>query len=249
MLWQILLLPTHSIYKQIVITRYMDYHNGHVTHDNQAASGPIVLFYHAADQLGIQDTIRRAIVTGIYTTKNSWKSYISNRINDRECNILIAACHMYSSLEHFKNSVETVKMWPWWEHSMKNPDNTKQCRLLLKLTTGVSVLNFPPGSQEFQSHPICELCVHRQQSDPVHVLFVCTSLEDTRVMLWDHVRQHCPTALWEELSRMVPPDKFSFISSGFRCKYTREWSGLYSAILRFITDMMSSWDAICQHNL
>ena len=56
-------------------------------------------------------------------SKTEWKHLVKRHINMREKHVLQASCLLYSRLVYHQ-SVNDIRMWPWWTYSLDNPRHT-----------------------------------------------------------------------------------------------------------------------------
>ena len=236
MLWQILILPMDSVYKQIVMEMFI----GNYLRDNVCSSGPTGLMYRAAKWLGLECMVACSIQSGSYMDKSNWKATVRKRIQQKEVNKFTYMSAMYSKLALYRRIFTTVDMWPWWSYGLHHPDKMKDIRMLLRLTCGESDLN-RDDVHVVLTHPLCEQCTLRMNLTPEHVLFECPSLHQYRTTAWMSLEEHMPPVLWTEINSMNFVDRTSFLLSGLRCGYVPAWDSVYTSTLLYIRDTMNTY--------
>ena len=73
---------------------------------------------------------------------------------------------------------------------------------------------------------------HIRKSKNIHSLFTCAALQSTRQQNVLYVIREMPHAMKATLLNYNAKERAIFFLSGFKCRYTSEWIGLYEAIAR-----------------
>ena len=194
-LWQMLLLSTESICKQIAIRQWIQYERHHRTSEESKSSGPVALMYDAARQLDLVPAIERYIMDADYMSKSQWKNTLEKKIRQRERMHLLAVCPLYHRLCTYQQCVKDITMWPWWTHSLKCPGDTRRAKQLLRLITGESELNRTPDGRGVVPRAVCDICDTRPELTAGHMLFGCPGLSDKREVVWTNVERLVPNGL------------------------------------------------------
>ena len=64
---------------------------------------------------------------------------------------------------------------------------------------------------------------------------------DIRFKLWNDVLEKATNILSKELISMNTSERAKFILNAMECKYVREWSQVYDAMLKFVCDIYLNW--------
>jgi len=71
-------------------------------------------------------------------------------------------------------------------------------------------------------------------NDVSHILFVCPSNKDSRIVLWEKVKECTPGPMFHNMSIMVLEDRTKFILNAFYSRYISQWKVTYDALSNFI---------------
>ena len=229
MLWQILLLPMSSLYKQIVIHRIFEFHGGGSKH----SCGPVFIMYNTLVRLNIHDEVMSAIRTANYMTLGAWKKKVKNLIHNNDLLELRAKSLMYSTMSLYQDCIKDIKIWPWWQHASANPKDMSTCILMMKLL--VNDYDYPSGKRfNGDRRWQCDKCAQYTLHKLGHRFFECNVDEHDINISWRTIEGVCPPALWKEMTNMGLRNKCIFILSGFRSSYIVEWHFIYQSICAHI---------------
>jgi hypothetical protein len=227
LLWRILLLPTESICKQMVVGRVLEIIKVGV---GSSPVGPVRVIMESAIEYGLVDLIRCAIISAQFHPISRWKNVVVERIRAVERSAYEAKSKMYVKLSLFCDCISVQFVWPWWIHLQYYPRDTHYCKTILRLMAGEHELR---GNGRHASR-VCHNCSDYEAEDVPHLLFKCTMYDNLRRVLWDQIKKAAPPTLVLEMETMSPRSLSLFWFSGFHCKYVHEWSGLYSVIGYYI---------------
>ena len=133
---------------------------------------------------------------------------------------------------------ENIKLWPWWMFSHKNPVFTYKVKVMCQILVSQHCLqSVTCHFTNPASSPACQMCDTNTPETADHMLFVCPKLSDIRKTLWDRVQLSVPPAMQAEMGSMSPYQKLSFLLSGLRCPYVKEWDEIYKNVANFIYDL------------
>ena len=122
----------------------------------------------------------------------------------------------------------------------KCPDKAYKCKLMLRLLAGEHCLETNTVRHKSKCeflNTVCTLCNNHAEADLPHMLFLCESLREHRMLLLARLSESCPTPLQKSWNNMSPSERTQFILSGFRISFTVEWINMYHTALRFVTNM------------
>ena len=231
-LWRIMILHTKSIYKKVLIYRYVC----HFYSDCPNHLGPMWKAMETSQKYGLKTHVQNAIESGDYMSMALWKTLVKKAIWKREQVKWKIMCGIFTSLFNIKKAIPAVQTWSWWIYTQDNPSDIYKVRILLKLLLNIKcfkkrskVKNIPQS--------ICQQCDKFVQQTVAHVLLECEKATGERDTLWNSVLHNCPIALVNELGQMTPEDRCLFLLSGMNNTYTREWKELYTSILIFIVSI------------
>ena len=138
---------------------------------------------------------------------------------------------LYDSLRIYRSVAISFAIHPWWIFGNEHPHMCKRVSAVVAVMCGTQ----PKGMQCIAK--ICALCPHRQTDNPEHVLFGCEALSTTRNTHTLKMTLKMPYAMKIEFENMPPPEKVTFLVSGFRCGYTREWADIYVEAAHYVYNM------------
>ena len=73
-----------------------------------------------------------------------------------------------------------------------------------------------------------------------HMLFVCPELAAIRETYWTRLADVAPPALLQSISDMNLCERQTFLLSGLRSPYIREWQTIYEAIAAFVCTLYTT---------
>ena len=234
-LWRLLLLPMSCIYKQVVIMRL--YH--HLYCPERSHTGPIYQILKVFRRYGLIDVLDNVLTTGIVLPLNNFKSLVKYKAKEMETDKFRVTCMLYKTLKLFKNCIQDIEMWPWWEFSSTFPVYGHKVRVMCRLLMDRHCLS-EVTCHYHKSSPNCKLCTDNVVESLSHMLFKCEALHCHRNKLWREVLESAPVALQQELCNMSDNERTVFIFSGLKCHFVIEWMDLYIKLLHFCTNMYSA---------
>ena len=230
-LWRVLLLPMNNIYKRVVVTRLLQWFR-----KPSDQKGPVATILCEARKYHLLADIICAVTLGVYMTTSVWKNKVKTNIYKHEWDQYCVTLPMYKKLNVYKNCFKGIRMWPWWVHASRYPQDTYKCSLLMKLITGTSKLKLHKCVN-------CDVLVTCPMS---HMLFECVLLNEKRHILWSEWTMKMPTGFLGSLTLMSPVEKTYFIATGFNVPYTTEWLDVYSGALQYIQKMYNLYTELCE---
>jgi hypothetical protein len=69
------------------------------------------------------------------------------------------------------------------------------------------------------------------------MLFVCSALQQERLLLWDRTVQSLPLAMRGSVISMNAEQRTIFLCGGLNSPYVAEWQNSYEAIARFLSEL------------
>ncbi len=232
MLWQILLLPMTSIYKQLVIYRFLQHHH----FPSIRPCGPVRLMISNAKQLALLDVIMASITSGTYMPITQWKSELCSKLSAYDRSRWLASCQLYPSLYLYRTIITDISIWPWWQYVSYAPHMLYKCKYLIRIIVSNKII-----MSYNKSDKSCKLCGQYVNSDAAHVLFVCSSprICHIRSHFWRIVERSKPHGLCRSMNAMAVTDRTQFILSGFRCKFVVEWADIYHSLCTFVYNIIN----------
>ena len=70
------------------------------------------------------------------------------------------------------------------------------------------------------------------------MLFECNLYQEKRQCLWENVTTVAPSAFVESVTYMSAEEKTHFFVSGFKSRYIKEFSCLYSEMLKYLSELI-----------
>ena len=232
LLWRILVLPSSLVVKQFIVARYLKALREGIT---GYSTGPLRSMMQSLVECGLLDQVTRSIVSGIFCSSAEWKRIVKSQITAYERNKWMAQISMYKKLKLFALVVRQ-EVWPWWAYVRHFPQCTRECRTMIRLLVGEHCLASNPGSRTAQKNAsrICDWCSSYKREEVSHFLFECSSIQQALCRFWSDMRNVAPPQLVNAMQTMSPQDLTVFCMSGFCCKYTPEWSIVYSVVCKYI---------------
>ena len=174
-LWTLLYLPTHNIYRRIVMHVL-----GSVGMRPPVAShSPIKEMYRMAWRYGMGRDIWEFIVHGhVQGSLESRKIATKRIIWETERTCWLSTCALYGKLESYSNALEEIKPIGWWKFAQKHPGRTKQICCVVAIFLGTQ-----PKGMQINFSLICKLCNDGQIESNEHVLMQCPGYGETRNQL------------------------------------------------------------------
>ena len=125
-------------------------------------------------------------------------------------------------------------MLAWWEFTQRYPEQTKNCRTVVKLMFDCSRIKSSQFRQNECKGPYCEKCDQHAVEDVEHIMFYCPANSKDRGLLWERLRSVCPRSMYEDIVNMHICDRTVFLLGGLGNAYVEEWAEIYSVIVDYI---------------
>jgi hypothetical protein len=227
-MWQLMLLPMSSIYKKILVYRWIDIvDNNHIAN----TTGPVSNFINGCIQLNIYNDVERAIDTGQIMSKNAWKLIVKVKLKQKEENEWKGSSMMYD-MECFKHVCSNVNDgWKWWVIARWD------CKVLYKIK-----LTWKMFVRKYEYLPNNRKCICQTEINIVHILFECSMTDNEREMKWDSVINVMPECMKRDIEGMDAKEKVCFLYNCFNCDPIIEWMCIYHQVIEFLCDMIHKWE-------
>ena len=230
-LWRLILLPVTSIYKKILIRRFVS-HMMEGKHE-----GPLFLAIETARKYELLGLIERALETGESMPIAKWKRIVRICVKDREEQKWRVMSCLYPSIEMMTVGMPVLEILAWWQYVDKSPNNLYKCVSIVRLLMGCHRLNtclYRYGQNEIAS-PLCNECSFYEEETVDHMLFRCSSLSHLRRDLWNKVMLMSPSeVLNREMCSMSWTKLSTFILSGLHNSFVPEWKEFFDAMCEFV---------------
>ena len=230
-LWRIFLLPMSSIYKNVVLKRMIMCLKSGI--GDQRSASPVINVMQIAKKYKVISVILDSVTTGVYMSLVKWKVLIKHAIREIEWKKHTVASALCKKSHMFNDCIKCRALWPWYMHASRYPELSKKVTTLMRLTIGMETEN-----ERHNGTAYCE-CTPDQRKTVSHILFECVNIESQRMLLWNEVTNVLPQTFMLNLKKMSIHERTNFILSGFNCKYTQEWSNIYTCMLNFICKMLN----------
>ena len=230
-MWQILSLPTESVYKSLLLFIF-GWLNNKGRFNVDSYKSPMGMMFFACVQIGVIDYVNQSINQGTYVSMTVWKTKIRAILWQREQRTRTMHSLIYRSSLYFNKCINVGTMWPWWQFCNYNPSLTPQCVVILRLITGNNVISEhwrKPGASR-----CCQICDAMCSDSIHHMLFECSATVTMNRLLWQKVLEEAPGALSKERTNMNSADRTIFILSGLR-GYIIEWNSVFINLCSFIS--------------
>ena len=235
LLWRVLLLPSSSFSKIVLVFRICEFVKSGTLGDHY---GPVMLCIASLKEYGLLSYVLNCVRTGILCSISEWKMRVRIRVCTIEYNKHITMKNMYKKLNIY-NLCTLNFVWPWWVFAGQYPKYTRKCKTILRILVGEHCLASNPGSQKYQLNKskLCQMCNTYAVDDAPHFLFACEASHAKLNQFWDAMTHVAPERLMCEIRGMSATERTKFFLSGFNCKYVNEWSDVYEVICIFICDL------------
>ncbi len=230
-LWRLILLPMSSIYKKILVYRFVYL----IYSDVENKTGPLWDMLKTAKSYGLMNNVRQVIENASVVNMETWKRTVKSVVQYYEERQFQIKCTLYPSL-HIINEINLsqINISAWWLFVQDNPYEHSKCKEVIRLLLGVHNTNEKNVHKRNFSN-LCHNCDMFERETTHHVLFKCKALSAIRLQMWTQVLNNCPKGeLENELCRMSDEKRTAFITSGLCDTYIQEWSLVYKAIADFI---------------
>ena len=129
MLYRILNLSVHSIYKKVLIARVV-YHMDS-TGDKPTHTGPIWSAFSTCVRYGMDMLLTQMLETGEIIPINEWKYKVKEKVEATELSKWNVNRYMYKSLDIFNSCTNKIGIWLWWRIGSLEPALSKAIQLWL----------------------------------------------------------------------------------------------------------------------
>lgn len=227
--WQIMNLPTSSIYKQTMSNRLVDI----LRKPECNKTGPTVQFVENLKSLGLVTQLKDNLVSGEICSKGIWKKEVTKRLQLLEGNEWRASVLMASGLSEFKEVVHSYHCgFPWWKIAKWNNKMLGKAKKLLKYMT----MNITECTKV--------TCGCSEKVSLTHILFVCNKISQQRRIDWCHVKAKMPEQMVLDIEGMLPEQRSVYLLSCMNGNPLREWQSIYERILIYCNNMINAWNQV-----
>ena len=161
------------------------------------------------------------------------KAYLKNMIWQNETESWVATKFLYPELDLYYSVIDKISINVWWRFTAFHPGCVKRVSCVMAVMMGTQ-------PQSFQCNfdcNVCRLCCGNKRDNALHVLYECPQLLSTRGSAWLEVINSMPDTMAEHIRGRSDHEKFSFILSGLKGGYIREWQDIYKKIADFVYSM------------
>ena len=173
------------------------------------------------------------------------KAYLKNIIWQNETESWVATKFLYPELDLYYSVMDKISMNVWWRFTAFHPGYVKRVSCVIAVMMGTEPQNF---QCDFNCN-VCRLCCGNKKDNALHVLYECPQLLSTRGSAWLEVVNSMPGAMAEHIRGRTDRDKLSFILSGSKGSYIREWQDIYKKIACILCTVCIAQDSIFMQDL
>jgi len=185
------------------------------SHFVEKRKSPIRNMMKVLEAYKMDDLLKTCMLSGNFGKFIQWKKLIKNVIWSHERMRWRASCMMYSQLSLYVDSIQDIKLHPWWQFARLRPSFTKYVSCVIAVLQGGQ----PLGLQCNFESKICQICGLRQKDNHCHILFAC---------------------LADDLLKETTLEKCRLLLSGLKCGFVCEWMDIYANISKFVFDIYHS---------
>ena len=225
---QLLLLPTKSLYKLVMIQRLC----ANLLQNNAISHGPTTKLIKLCKKYGVLHEVEKYLNGDNQLDLNQWKKEMYKVIWNRENVKWTVLSSISSSLSHVMSMTKTRTAIVWWDIVQKMPNQCRKCRTITRLL--LECHHLESCTQKYVSTSnICKHC-HTGIENLTHLFFECPENVIRRSVLREDFIKMCPNGLKNSINAMTNVEKTSLILSGLRANYFEEWIPIYCNIIDFI---------------
>ena len=131
-----------------------------------------------------------------------------------------ASCLLYRELYVYGESVNGIKIHPWWILVAKKPSFMPIVSSVMALLMGEQ----PRGMQQNIGQARCRIC-QTGPDKPYHVLFECKALDNKWSLILSCIVCCMPSGMTQDFQKMNNEHKASFLISCLQCSYVMWLAG------------------------
>ena len=150
------------------------------------------------------------------------KAYLKNIIWQNEIVSWVATKFLYPELDLYYSVIDQISIKIRWRFTAFHPGYAKRVSCVMAVMMGTEHQRF----QRYFNSKLCRLCCGNKKDNALHVLHECPQLLSTRGNAWLEVIKSMSDAMTEHIRRRTAHDKLSFILSGLKGGYIREWQDI-----------------------
>ena len=227
--WKILYLPDKNIYKRVLLIILQQILTENASYAPNPLS-PTASMYDFIKKYKMDQYFNDCSRHDNDRSINQTKSFIKQVVKDYESLCWRATCIMYPNLSLYMKTTSAITMHPWWVATRAKPHLTKRVAMLMSVMMGRD----PTVAHYDRPNARCVRCDNYVTDDPVHVLFRCPELNNTRDRLMNNIRQNMPNAMKRDFFQISDENKVTCLFTGFGNRYIPEWQSLYEAVLYYV---------------
>ena len=230
-LWKILCMQNDNVYRKVAVFILQSMCIGKIC--NFKFTSPIISMYKTVTKYGLQSVLIRTINDGEISKLASLKTMTKKIIWENEVTKWKASCIMYRELSIYRNTMNDIKLHPWWNLARRRPHLYNAISSVMAVLLGGQ----PRKLQQNFGSRACGLCLVGALESPQHILFECESLQVHRRRLWPGVLLHMPRAMQREVMLCEPIQKTTLLLSALNSTFIPEWVDIYENIAKYVYDM------------
>ena len=203
-----LCLGNDSLYRRLLIIRLNLLQNN--PDANEKFVSPTLSCWKYVRVYNLDDVVLSFIDNGDSKRIESTKRFVKSRVKDVEYIRWRYSCSFYSNLDMYLDVVTDMKPTIWWQFVQSQPTYFRKAAAVVSVLMGGQ----PKGLQCNFDSDFCQLCNDRLYDNPVHILFVCTSLHDDRNALNVLLLQSMHCHMMQSFTNLPNVEKLKFLLSG-----------------------------------
>ena len=150
----------------------------------------------------ILTNVTDVILSGKLPSKQKWKKWISNVVDDNHFALWRRELTLYANLYTFRGVVISVEPCVWWVTCKEEKRLKYACSLILRLLTGSSVLRVHFDTSIPRVNRICKYCSLNEIEDVEHFVMRCSLYSDKRDLFVNRVNQNVSELSANKLAQM-----------------------------------------------
>ena len=221
---RILCLGDDSLHRQFLVIRLnMMQRNPNI--DEKYVS-PTLSCWNFVKTYNMENVVLSFIDNGDSRRIASTKRLVKMRVKEVEETRWRYSCMLYSELAIYSDIVTCMKPLAWWSFVQVCPTYFKKAAAVVTV-----LMNGQPKYLQcnFDSD-ICKLCIERERDVPTHILFQCSALQDTRLLLSGPLFDCMPYAMRLSFTNMSSIEKLRFMLSGMSIEFRDVMMGISNYI-------------------
>ena len=220
----ILSLGDDSLHRQFLVIRLnMMQRNPNI--DEKYVS-PTLSCWNVVKTYNMENVVLSFIDNGDCRRIASTKRLVKMRVKEVEETRWRYSCMLYPELAIYSDIVTCMKPLAWWSFVQVCPTYFKKAAAVVTV-----LMNGQPKYLQcnFDSD-ICKLCIERERDVPTHILFQCSALQDTRLLLSGPLFDCMPYAMRLSFTNMSSIEKLKFMLSGMSIEFRDVMMGISNYI-------------------